>query len=620
MKYVLRIVFAGIASTCFSLGVAHAQDFASSYLALGLTPGSPGFSLFSVDSLGGGALSKNVILASKSPSTGYRLEKEGNNKFEYFAKHPNGSESAIWRMEVSDKQIVLKSEFTPGVNAPPFLLQMKHDSFATLLGMQSQPRVLLTTMPCVLHFPGMGTFRITSSAGDAALDYDARRGRGAYVRVDFPAATESQKTVNYVLDVVQIHPDLPGLATNPLYKAYQRDFLNLIQFNPRLGTLANNSASDSCGFCFYEYSELGLQAPPLASGLTVLDLVRVSVERVLNGGKTYGQVGYGKTKDYPDAVPWRSHYDSLDLAPSVLIAGCQYIEGSGDMTWAAANYDRLAAMGTKMLASDTSGDGLIKYPVSGNSGSYATGNRPSNWWDTIEFGYEDAYANALAYRACLLLSEVATKLNKGEQAGRFSAAAQKIKKAYYPTFYDPQTGVLAGWKSADGKLHDYWFTFVNGMAISFGLVEDKQANAIMDALLHKMDEVGYTHFELGLPGNLIPIRKEDYRPSPGDKRWGAPSLDDGSDGFQIYENGGATACHTYWTIHALYKLKRTSDARRIFYPMLKSYSSGFFQARDPNGMSHDWTDWKGNGHGYEGFLTDSYLALLAVKDDIEAGP
>ena len=32
----------------------------------------------------------------------------------------------------------------------------------------------------------------------------------------------------------------------------------------------------------------------------------------------------------------------------------------------------------------------------------------------------------------------------------------------------------------------------------------------MDRLLAKMKEVGHTHFEYGLPGNLIPIRREDY--------------------------------------------------------------------------------------------------------------
>ena len=92
----------------------------------------------------------------------------------------------------------------------------------------------------------------------------------------------------------------------------------------------------------------------------------------------------------------------------------------------------------------------------------------------------------------------------------YAARAEKLRAAYYKTFYDPATGVLAGWKSADGKLHDYYFTFVNGMAITYGLVPPDKANAIMDRLLAKMKEVGYTHFEYGLPGNLIPVRREDY--------------------------------------------------------------------------------------------------------------
>ena len=470
MTRIFRLIFVSMALSGLHPGLARAQDFTSSYLALGFTPVSPGLSSLSVDSLGGGALTKNVILSPSPPAANCTLQPQGNHQFEYLAKLSDGTEVAIWKIQLSDKQIVLQSDFVPGTTAPAFLLTMKRDCYPTLLG-NLLPDVRRMSLPCVLHLPGMGTFRITSPAADAALDYDARRAATAsYTSVAFPAATEGQKSVEYVLDVVQVYPDLPGVASHPLYDPYRRDFLNLIQFSPRLRTLANNSASDSCGLCFYEYSELGLQAPPLAPGLSVLDLVRTSVERILNGGLTYGQAGYGPTTEYPDAIRWTSSYDALDQAPSVLIAGCQYIQGSGDMAWAAANFDRLAAMGTRMLASDTNGDGLIKYPASGNSGSYTKGHRPANWWDMIGFGYEDAYSNALAYRACLLLSEVATKLDKSAEASRFSAAASKIKDAYYPTFYDPDTGVLAGWKSADGKLHDYWFTFVNGMAISFGLV------------------------------------------------------------------------------------------------------------------------------------------------------
>ena len=49
-----------------------------------------------------------------------------------------------------------------------------------------------------------------------------------------------------------------------------------------------------------------------------------------------------------------------------------------------------------------------------------------------------------------------------------------LKAVYYPTFYDPATGVLAGWKSADSKLYDYYFLFVSGAAVTYGLVSNQQ--------------------------------------------------------------------------------------------------------------------------------------------------
>ncbi|MCX6895402.1 MAG: cellulase family glycosylhydrolase, partial [Verrucomicrobia bacterium] len=34
-------------------------------------------------------------------------------------------------------------------------------------------------------------------------------------------------------------------------------------------------------------------------------------------------------------------------------------------------------------------------------------------------------------------------------------------------------------------------------------------------------------------------------------------------------------------------------------------------------MSHDWRDWQGGDHGYEGLLVENYHALLAVLDDVK---
>jgi glycogen debranching enzyme len=422
--------------------------------------------------------------------------------------------------------------------------------------------------------------------------------------------------VTYTLAVVAIHPPLAGLEQDVRFDGFRRSFLNIFQINPRLHSLANNASSDTCGLCFFEYSEVALHAPPLAEGLTCLDLLRLSLDRVLDGALTYGQAGYKGTPEYAEAAAWGPPHDSLDTTPSVLIAVGNYVLGAHDRKWAAQRFDKLAALGRAMLAKDQDGNGLIEYEYSGNAGSWSGRSemRPANWWDTIGFGHEDAYSNALAYRACQRMADVAGTL--GRQADRefFAAKAGKLRAAYFHTFFNPQTGVLAGWKSADGKLHDYWFTGVNGMAISLGLVDDKEAHAIMDRLLGKMREVGYSNFSLGLPGNLIPVRREDY--TDRQKRFGGGEKPDGSDGFQFYENGGATACHAYWTIKALYKLGRKEEARRIFFPMLKSFADGSFQGVCANGYSKDWKDWSGGCWGYEGFLSDGYLTLLAVFDEL----
>jgi hypothetical protein len=254
----------------------------------------------------------------------------------------------------------------------------------------------------------------------------------------------------------------------------------------------------------------------------------------------------------------------------------------------------------------------MEYPVSGNSGSWTEKLtvRPSNWWDTIGFAHKDAYSNALAYKAFRDMEELARQAGVPADAALYKHRAEMLKAVFYPTFYNPATGVLAGWKSADGKLHDYYFLFVSGVAETYGLLSDAQGNEIWDKLMAKMKEVGYNRFDLGLPGNLIPVRREDYV----DHNWGAggPAKADGSDAFQIYENGGATACYAYYTIQALRKLGRDKEADAILFPMLKAFEAGGFQGRGPNGKTYDWTAWDGTPHGYEGLLVDGYLTLLAA--------
>lgn len=581
-------------------------QYQSAFMRVELAPDQPAFVALTVDSLGKNKLSANPLRPPAKAETTYQLRHVGNT-FEYRPSGASAVTPPAWTFQFSARQILLRSHFTAGNPPPPLVLNFNpHLNHATLLGIINEDSSM--QLPALLHLPDLGTFRITSSVGhNLALGYDALRYGGGkqaddYVRVTFPPATAALPQVDYNLEVLAIYPGSPALARDPRFDGFRRNWLNIFQLNPRARVLANHAASDPVAFTVFEYSSVAVRTPPLAPGLTALDMIRQTLDRYLGGMKGYGMNGYGGG----------SGPDYTDTYPSLLIAAGDYVRGSKDQVWLEKNYAGVKEWATKLLAMDVDGDGLIEYPVSGNYNSWPEkiAVRPANWWDTIGFGHQDAYANALAYHALLNMAELAREANQSEDANLYSARAEKLRSVYSQTFYDPQTGVLAGWRSADGNLHDYYFTFVNSVAITYGLVPRDKANLIMDRMLAKMQEVGYTHFEYGLPGNLIPIRRGDY--VHHDKRWGGPEKEDGSDGFQIYENGGATACYAYFTLQALYQLGWHKDADAMLFPMLEGFEKGGFQGFGPNGMTYDWKAWDGTPHGYEGLLVDGYQALLAV--------
>ena len=581
---------------------AAAQDlsYRSPFFRVQLAAGQPGFAELAVDSLGKSKLDLNVMLPLGAVPSHYAAIREGPH-IDYRAVGSQGR--AVWSFEFEERKISIRSVYSAAFPAQPLVLGFDPiRCHATLLGLFNNEGAI--ALPALLHFPDRGTFRITSPNKGLALGYDALRDSDNFVRVTFPPPTAANPMVAYDLEVIAVYPHDARIENDPRYDGYRRNFLNIFQINPRHRVLANHAASDPVAFTVFMYSKMAVQMPTLAEDLSALDILRQTLDRYAGGMKGYGMAGYGGIKELK--------YDFLDVYPSLVLAAADYESGGRDHAWLLRNYATLKAWADKMIEFDRDGDGLMEYPLSGNSGSWTpkVTVRPANWWDTIGFGHKDAYSNALAYGAFKAMSGLSRTAGHPQDAALFDARAKKLKAVYYETFYNPATGVLAGWKSADGQLHDYYFLFVNGMAVTYGLVSREQSNAIWDKLLAKMKEVGYTRFDLGLPGNLVPIRRADYVHL--EKRFGGPDLEDGSDGFQIYENGGATACYAYFTIQALRDLGRNQEADAILFPMLKAFEDGGFQGRGPNGLTYDWKDWNGGPHGYEGLLVDGYLTLLAV--------
>jgi hypothetical protein len=590
-------------------------QYQSPFLSVGLAPNQPALTSIAVDSLGKNRPIVNPLWPPSPPDRKYQVRRVGS-KFEYRAAGTSNHSAPAWTFEFSAKQIRLHSSYLPEHPPEPIVLNFdSYDHHPTLLGLMNDDSSV--RLPALLHLPDAGTFRITSSADkNISLPYDARRffdwspnlvykeNHKAYVKITIPAATASLPEVDYTFDVVSIYPKVAGIENDPRFDAFRRDWLNIFQLSPHRHMLANHAASDACAFTVFFYSSMAEKTPPLADGLTAMDLVRQTLDRYLVGGHGYGMA---------DGSDPQNPVSSTDTYPSLLIAASDYVRVTGDETWLRKNYPLLKEWASRILAMDRDGSGLISDIANGNAGTFEHRQylkHTSNWWDNIGFGHYDAYGNALAYHALVEMAETAKRAGDLEGARLYSGRAEKLKSVYFSTFYDPATGVLAGWKSEDGKLHDYYFTFVNGVAITYGLIPRDKANSIMDHMLAKMKEVGYTRFDFGLPGNLIPIRHEDYMVQ--NPRWGAPQKEDGTDTFGIYCNGGATGVFVYYTLQALYQLGRKQDADAILFPLLRGYDQGGFQGHGPNGMTYDWKAWDGAPHGYEGMLVDNYQALLAV--------
>jgi len=617
LKTLSLILFSGIIIllTLSCTNKVKSFEYSSGFYRIQLADTFPFVKYFSIDALGNSKLEHNTIQWRPSTDPGaYQLNRISASLIEI--RENGNSHNTIWRFEFKEKEFTLTSDYSEGNKASSISLRFgKNQNHTTLLGIMGGKN--RTRLPVLLHFPDMGTLRLVADRSDVFVDYDANRKEGAnYISVGLPPASAQKDVIRYTFTAVSVYPSFSGVEQEK-YAGFRRNYLNLYQINPRLQVLANNSCSDPCAFTLFLSSMLALKTPPLTDSLTALDLLRMSVERYLNGMKAYGMFGYNGTWEDENASEDNSKaqpYDYLDTYPSLVISACNYIKGSKNLKWAEQYYPQIKEWMDRQMKRDYNKNGLVEYELSGNSGSWNGVVRPANWWDTIGFGFEDAFSNALTYDALNLMVMVAELVGKKDDASLYHLLSEKMKGNYFKTFYNPSTGILAGWKSKDGKLHDYYFLMVNSMAVYYNLVPEEKVKGVMLALWNKMQEVGYNDFTLGLPGNLVSIRKEDY--THPDPRWGGGKNEDGSDAFQRYENGGASLNWSFYTLKAFKKAGLNEQLEKITDGLLKAINAGEFQGScSENGMTKDWKAWNGDCWGYEGFLCDGYLALLALNPE-----
>lgn len=449
-------------------------------------------------------------------------------------------------------------------------------------------------MPAYLAVPDFGTAYITRS-GDAAAFY--RRPSSLFPATSYavditphlPASEDGlseigpqpwHSTLHFEVRAPEPLPAL--LSRDPRLARFPKYSLDMTQWRQDTGVVSNSVMSINCGLAMLFYAEQAVWAPKLEDGISPMELVGASVDQYFKGAR-----GYMMPNLNVESPQWKS---SRETAAYLVISAWYVIRTIGGLPQARQWLTPMEALANH-IESHFNRDGLVDEPG-------------REWFDVYDFEGPDAFSNAADYRAFLCLADVEALAGRQDLAKRYRDDAARIKAVYFKTFFNPATGVIAGWKSPDGKLHDFMFPWVNGFAIYQGLVPAGQAKPILQTMLAKMKSIRFESFQYGLPTNLIPMSPADYVPNTS----GAPKHADGLDTWQVYMNGGATSPYEYYFLQSLYRYGLRDDAERLLWPLMQSYENGTFNAgielpgekqRNPVGSAfYTWDGSRGRGEGY----------------------
>jgi hypothetical protein len=402
-------------------------------------------------------------------------------------------------------------------------------------------------------------------------------------------------------------PTPPGLEDPSLWAAVRRGWFNTFQptanHSPGKacddtipGVLANNVISDRVISVMYLWSDAALLVPEAAPRVSFAEHVRRTLdwcfeERLRPDGEV---INY-------------ENRPMLDAGAAPLVAAWDYVEATGNRRWLAYQIEPLQRIAEHLARHDLDGDGLVELPHTGNYGEMTGYNSA---YDTYNSGHKDGYTNLLVYRGWRCLADLERQLGRRPQQDRYRRLADRLRAAFAATLYNPATGWLAWWKSADGQLHDYASPVITSMAIEYGLVEPARGRQMLAQLWKKIDQIGFRRFDLGLPVTLVPVRKGDYLRQAGPRR------EDGSDTFGLYLNGGCLVSDTIHFLVAHYMVGEGAKADRILRAMVERQARGVFPNgggfQNGYGNGGEFVTWEGKPCGYEGHLTYSWSFLQAA--------
>lgn len=478
------------------------------------------------------------------------------------------------------------------------------------------------SLPLVLHFPDFGLVRVSADDGVyceeelitsseytgldlGAENYGYHNAMHALhygcAALNFKTKTSGKATVRFEI-MEEVYPALDFAdGDDSCWNGVRRQWMNSFSLNRKYFDMGDNIVLQGRGHLAVHMKSDLLQM--MGGDNPLFKLVRETFKQQILNGFLYAQAEDGEVNfsyiDHPkDKEPMCGFIDST---PGAIIATC------GISHWDKPFAEKLLPYALKtanfILTLDKDGDGIFEVPFSGNflEDDPEYGVRQRNWWDNFAFGHKDIYFNCLCHRALRELCAFLKELGKSDLAAPYEAQLRAFDAHFFDTFHNPASGVMAGWISADGRMHDYMFTFAVSMSIDEGLIPIDEGRHMLRILLDKMRQEGYGDLRYGIPGNLVNVADPDTIHWPCMSDWGR------------YENGGLCGMNGFHFLTSMYKVDLREEADRILKTILNTYDKEFTHSGLMPGyvQSVDWRTKEGNPCGYN-YLADNYYFLLSV--------
>lgn len=476
-------------------------------------------------------------------------------------------------------------------------------------------------LPLIIHFPDFGRVEISAASPDVfcieelqlskeftGLDlgyqnysYNHNRIHSLHYGSSF-LTFKSKKPLDKAELTFKVleecYPAFPE-ENNEKYNGLKRNWLNSFALNRELFDLGDNIYFHGTGHLAIHMKSDLLQV--MDGDIEQFKMIRRAFERQVERTFKHAQAYDGEVSvAFYNREKENGFGCSVDSTPGAIIS----LTGiaNWDLPFAKKMLPNAIKAADYLLSRDVDGDGIFESPFPGDyMFQPAEFGQQCNWWDNFAFGHKDIYFNYLCHRAIRELCELLCKLEKHAQAEKYKEQLEKFDAAFFKTFYNPETGLMAGWISRNGKVHDYAFTFAVSMGINEGLIPLDAGKKMMQSLLAKMKKEGYGDLRFGIPGNAAPVAPADTIDWACMSDWGR------------YENGGLNGMNGFHFLTAMYNVGLEKEADEILFAILNTYEKDLTHSGLMPGYcrSVDWRTKEGVPCGYN-YLADNYYFLLSV--------